>query len=87
MDVYSYRYTCKTWYWTTTTGIRNFYSNDPSMDDKIEKAAIQDAKRANNSAECDIQLLQKFKMTVTDVQTFPAMAAQPLHQWSSSHRS
>ena len=80
MDVYSYRYTCKNWYWYTSTGIRNFYSDTELSPEKATLAAKKDAQRAHTSSECDVQLLQKFKMTVTDVETFPAMAAQPLHQ-------
>ncbi len=84
MDVYSYRYSCKTWYGLgTATGIRNLYTDS---DIAPEQAAKNDAKKFNNSAECDIQLLQRFKMTVTDVETFPAMAAQPLHKYNETNK-
>jgi len=84
MDVYSYRYSCSTWYGLLkSTGIRNFYSD--SNIDPVQ-AAKKDAKRFNNSSECDIQLLQRFKMTVTDVETFPAMAAQPLYKYNENNK-
>jgi len=46
-----------------------------------EQAAQKDAKMATGSATCDVQLIQKFKMVVTDVETFPAMACQPLFKY------
>lgn len=84
MDVYSYSYSCKTWYGLiTATGIRNLY-----IDSNIDpyQAVKKDAKKFNNSSDCDIQLLQRFKMTVTDVETFPAMAAQPLHKYNENSK-
>jgi len=84
MDVYSYRFNCRTWYGLlTTSGIRNFYS-DSDIDPV--SAAKNDAKKFNSSSDCDIQLLQRFKMQVTDVETFPAMAAQPLHKYNELHK-
>jgi len=83
MDVYSYRFSCKTWYGlSTATGIRNFYCDSSVAPDV---AAKNDAKQFNRSSECDVQLLQRFKMTVTDVETFPAMAAQPLHRYNETN--
>ena len=58
----------------------NFYSDSELSPEKAVLAAKMDAERTHSSSECDVQLLQKFKMTVTDVETFPAMAAQPLYQ-------
>ena len=81
MDVYSYRYKCNTWYYLEVSGIRNFYSQD-SVEPKL--AALDDARKFTGSKECDVELLQRFKMTVTDVETFPAMATQPLHLYQTS---
>jgi len=77
MDVYTYHYTCQRWY-GEVTGTRNLYLEN-SM--PPEQAAQKDAKMANNSSVCDIQLIQKFKMVVTDVETFPAMACQPFFKY------
>lgn len=82
MDVYSYRYKCTTWYYLQVTGMRNFYSADNPTNPK--EAALDDALRFTGSSDCDVELLQRFKMTVTDVETFPAMATQPLHLYQAS---
>lgn len=77
MDVYTYQYSCKRWY-GDVTGTRNLYLEGSTP---AEQAAQKDAKLATNSSACDIQLIQKFKMVVTDVETFPAMACQPLFKY------
>jgi len=48
-----------------------------------EIAATKDAELISGSKTCDIQLLQRFRMVVSDVETFPAMAAQPLHRFTA----
>ena len=77
MDVYTYHYTCRRWY-GNITGMRNLYLEGLTPP---EQAAQKDAKMATGSTTCDVQLIQKFKMVVTDVETFPAMACQPLFKY------
>tara|TARA_B110000091_G_C13324624_1_gene273811 strand:- start:202 stop:354 length:153 start_codon:yes stop_codon:yes gene_type:complete len=48
-------------------------------------AAQEDAKAVSGANKCDVHLIQKFKMSVTEVETYPAMACQPLHNWSKTH--
>tara|TARA_B110000879_G_C11079512_1_gene474177 strand:- start:342 stop:596 length:255 start_codon:yes stop_codon:yes gene_type:complete len=80
MEVVSYKFSCKTWYGLlTNTGIRNIYSDSSTPPELV---ANNDAKKFNNSSECDVQLLQRFKMSVSDVETYPAMAAQPLYRYN-----
>lgn len=77
MDVYTYRYACQRW-WGTSTGTRNIYIES---DLNPESAAKSDAKGITGASDCDIQLIQRFKMSVTDVETYPAMACQPLFRF------
>jgi hypothetical protein len=81
MDVYTYHYSCPTW-WGNSTGIRNIYVED---DTSPVVAAQEDAKTFSGAKKCDVHLIQKFKMSVTEVETYPAMACQPLHKWSKTH--
>lgn len=81
MDVYTYQYSCPTW-WGTSRGIRNIYVEDDTSPDV---AAQEDAKAFSGAKKCDVHLIQKFKMSVTEVETYPAMACQPLHKWSKTH--
>ena len=82
MDVYTYRYSCQRWY-STVTGTRNLYLE---QDIVPEVAAKNDAKRITGSSDCDVQLIQRFKMVVTDVETFPAMACQPLFRYNKGEK-
>lgn len=79
MDVFTYAYTCQTWY-NKVTGIRNIYVEGDALP---EKAAKKDAEIATGYSQCNVQLLQRFKMAVSDVEAFPAMAAQPLYKYST----
>lgn len=81
MDIYTYQYTCPTW-WGNSSGIRNIYVED---DTSPVVAAQEDAKALSGCNKCDVHLIQKFKMSVTEVETYPAMACQPLHKWSKTH--
>ena len=76
MDVYTYKYSCPRWH-MTYTGTRNIYvdGDQPPVD-----AALADAKAYSGAEHCDVHLLQKFRMTVTDVETYPAMALQKTHR-------
>tara|TARA_B100001559_G_C16476024_1_gene611428 strand:- start:377 stop:631 length:255 start_codon:yes stop_codon:yes gene_type:complete len=79
MDAFTYSYHCRRWY-GSVHGVRNIYVEG---DMSPEKAAKRDAEFVSGSKTCDIQLLQRFRMMVSDVETFPAMAAQPLHRYSA----
>jgi hypothetical protein len=84
MDIYSYRYSCQTWWGlVTTTGIRNLYTDSEIAP---EIAAKNDAKKFNNTSDCDVQLLQRFKMTVTEVEPYPALAAQPIYRYNETNK-
>lgn len=61
----------------TYTGTRNIYVEDNTSP---EEAALADAKAYSGADKCDIHLLQKFRMTVTDVETYPAMALQKTYR-------
>ena len=76
MDIYTYKYTCPLWY-MTYTGTRNIYVES---DVQPEEAALTDAKAFSGAPTCDVHLLQKFRMTVSDVETYPAMALQKTHR-------
>ena len=82
MDIYTYRYKCKRWY-GNVTGTRNLYLEGSIVP---EEAAKKDAKSVSGSGDCDIQLIQKFTMVVTDVETYPAMACQPLFKYVESNQ-
>ncbi len=80
MEVFTYRYKCKRWY-GHVTGTRNLYVEDSTPP---QTAALQDAKAYSGSETCDVQLMQKFRIVVTDVEMFPGMACQPLHCFNES---
>jgi len=77
MDVFTYSYSCSNWY-SQYQGVRNIYVEDGTLP---EIAAKKDALVISGASRCDVQLIQRFKMVVTDVETYPAMACQPLHKW------
>lgn len=77
--MYTYSYLCTRWY-GSLSGVRNIYMEG---DMAPEIAATKDAELISGSKTCDIQLLQRFRMVVSDVETFPAMAAQPLHRFTA----
>lgn len=76
MNVFMYHYSCPRWY-GVVNGTRHLYLEGNLHP---EDAARNDAKTLTGASECDIQLIQKFTMTVQDVETFPAMASVPLHK-------
>lgn len=76
MDVYTYHYSCSRWY-GVASGTRHLYLEGNLHP---EDAARHDAKRVTGSSECDIHLIQKYKMVIEDVETYPAMACLPLHK-------
>ena len=76
MDFYTYRYSCPRWF-GNYTGTRNIYVED---DTAPELAAQADAKALSGAEKCDVHLIQKFKMVVTDVETYPAMVLQTAHK-------
>lgn len=83
MDVFTYSYNCQGWL-GRLTGIRNIYVEG---DLQPEKAAKRDAELVTGSKTCDVRLLQRFRMVVSDVEAFPAMAAQPLYKCSNGNDS
>lgn len=78
MNVYTYHYNCPRWY-GTVSGTRNLY-----LEGNVhpEEAIRRDAASMSGSEDCDIQLVQKFTMVIQDVETFPSMAALPLHKYN-----
>lgn len=77
MNVYTYHYNCPRWY-GTNSGTRHLI-----LEGNIhpEEAVRRDAAMLTGSADCDIRLIQKFTMVIQDVETYPAMAALPLHKF------
>jgi hypothetical protein len=69
MDVYTYHYSCPTW-WGNSTGIRNIYVED---DTSPVVAAQEDAKTFSGAKKCDVHLIQKFKLTGHGLSTFAQM--------------
>jgi len=61
----------------TYSGTRNIYAEG---DVAPAEAALADAKAVSGTDHCDIHLLQKFTMTVTDVEAYPAMALQKTYR-------
>ena len=78
MNVYTYHYNCPRWY-GIISGTRNLY-----LEGNVhpEEAVRRDAALMSGSQDCDIQLVQKFTMVIQDVETFPFMAAVPLHKYN-----
>ena len=74
MNVYTYHYDCKRWY-GTVSGTRNIY-----LEGEVhpEEAVRKDAQNVSGSNQCNIQLIQKYTMAITDVETYPAMAIETI---------
>jgi len=77
MDVFTYSYNCPHWY-GNSTGIRNLYletESDP------KEAARADAQKLTSSQSCDVHIIQKFRLVVEHLETYPAMATIPMHKY------
>lgn len=81
MNVYTYHYDCKSWY-GTIRGTRNIYLEGGEV--HPEEAVRKDAQIVSGSNDCNIRLIQKYTMTITDVETYPAMASLPLHKYTAT---
>jgi len=78
MDVYTYSFDCPGWF-GRHRGTRNVYM-DPESTMEPLAAARQDARQRSGAGACDVHILQKFRLVVEHVETYPAMATTPLHK-------
>jgi len=53
---------------------------DPESTMEPLAAARQDARQRSGAGACDVHILQKFRLAVEHVETYPAMATTPLHK-------
>jgi hypothetical protein len=77
---YTYQYNCKkkTWWWGSyrKSGVRNMIhiGNKTSA----EQSALEDAMKKEGSSNCDISLLQRFKITIQLEEPYPTLVKFPL---------
>jgi len=79
MDVFTYSYDCPRWY-GRNQGTRNLYLDPMSTTEPIE-AAKKDAQTISGSQTCDVHLIQKFRLAIEHVETYPAMATTPMYKF------
>jgi hypothetical protein len=79
MDVFTYSYDCARWY-GRHQGTRNLYL-DPASTTEPLVAAKEDAHNRTGSKTCDVHLIQKFRLAIEQLETYPAMAAIPMYKF------
>jgi len=81
MNVYMYKYNCKRWY-GDVTGLRNFHTHRDNngkqhTDEDILKLVTEDAKKLSGSRTCDVDLLEKFYVTIKTEKNYAAITSIP----------
>jgi len=69
MNVYLYSYDCKRWF-GNLTGLNKMIIQDKLTTDELYDKTNRDAMNFSNSNTCSIQLLMKYQMNITNVETF-----------------
>jgi len=75
LTVFTYFYNCSKWY-GYTQGVHNLVFHGKSAD--ATSAAMEDAKKHQNSSDCNVALIQKFQMNIKLQEPFPSLMTFPL---------
>ena len=70
-NLYSFKYSCPRWY-GYEKGVHNIYIKD-DLDEDVEKLAIKEANYISGSKSCNIQLLNKFRISINSIETYPSL--------------
>ena len=76
MDVYLYKYKCKSWY-GHKEGIRNIYTDKDISEEYIMKKIISDAQDVTGYKQCSADLLVKYQMVINSVKAYPNISQLP----------
>lgn len=78
MDFYMYKYSCKGWF-GNITNINHIVANENTNKDEIISNAKQHSKSVSGSTNCDIRLLQKYKMVIYPEKSYSSLTELPFH--------
>jgi hypothetical protein len=78
MDFYMYKYSCKGWF-GKITNINHIVVSENTNKDDIINNATEHSKLATGSQNCDIRLLQKYKMIIYPEKSYSSLTELPFH--------
>ena len=78
MDTYLYKYRCPKW-WGHTTGLRNINSEQDETEEKVIEKAKEYENWANSSKNCNIALLQKYRISIENLKNYSALTNIPMN--------
>ena len=78
MDTYLYKYVCPRW-WGNITGLGNINSNAADKDTEVIEKATKYENWTNGSKGCNIALLQKYKVSITNIKNYSALTSIPMN--------
>ena len=78
MDTYLYKYVCPRW-WGNVTGLRNLNSNTLETEEEVLEKARKYENWTNGSKSCSIALLQKYKVSITNLKNYSALTSIPMN--------
>ena len=86
-NLYSYKYNCSRWY-GNVEGVKHLYVNNNNNNNNnnnttntttnettetVRKMATEEAKQLSGSNTCKVTLLNKFKVAIKSVETYPSL--------------
>ena len=78
MDTYLYKYSCPKW-WGHTSGLRNINSEQSDTEEKVIEKAKEYENWANSSKNCNIALLQKYRISIENLKNYSALTNIPMN--------
>ena len=78
MDTYLYKYSCSKW-WGHSTGLRNINSEQDETEEKVIEKAKEYENWANSSKNCNIALLQKYRISIENLKNYSALTNIPMN--------
>ena len=78
MDTYLYKYNCPKW-WGHTSGLRNINSEQDETEEKVIEKAKEYENWANSSKNCNIALLQKYRISIENLKNYSALTNIPMN--------
>ena len=83
MDVVLYRYSCPRWY-SIISGVKNISIENNTDPDELIKTLETLENKNSGSKSCKIDLLQKYKLTITNVENYSGITTIPVKTCVSS---
>ena len=69
--LYSYKYKCPRWY-GYEKGVKNIFIKNLD-DSNIKEIATNEANEITGSKNCNIDLLNKFEISIKSIETYPSL--------------